>query len=148
MKASPYLYFNGNCREAFEFYANCLDAEIAGMITYGEAPPDPAFSEDWSDKVLHARLTLEGGAIMGTDAPPPDFEEPRGFSVHLSMDTAADAERVYAALAQDAVFAMPLEETFLASRFAMVKDRFGTRWEIECEKPMPWTRSADTASGL
>lgn len=138
MKLNPYLYFNGNCREAFDSYVKHLGATYLMCLTYADAPPSPAPAGDGPppprDTIMHARLQLGEGILMGADAPPDRFHEMAGFSINLDTRDPKEAERLYAALSEKGQIFMPLEETFWAKRFAMFKDRFGVPWMINCEK--------------
>ncbi|MGC2409898.1 MAG: VOC family protein [Methyloceanibacter sp.] len=91
-------------------------------------------SSEWRNKILHARLTVGGFVLMASDAPPDRYEQPKGFSVTLSVDTPAEAERIFTALAENGTVRMKIEQTFFAARFGMLVDQFGTPWIIICEK--------------
>jgi PhnB protein len=104
MQMNPYLYFDGDCEAAFKFYESVLGAKI------GEQ------------------------ALMASDAPPGRFEKQAGFSLSLGFTDAAEAERVYHALAENGTKTMPIAETFWAVRFGMLVDRFGIPWMVNCEK--------------
>ena len=137
MQVSPYLYFTGQCEEAFNFYAKCLDAKIEAMMTHEGSPAEAQTPPEWKKKILHARMNVEGVLIMGSDAPPGRGQKAQGFSVSLSFKNPADAERVYNALSENATsIFMPLQETFWALKFAMFNDKFGTPWMVNCEKVM------------
>ena len=87
----------------------------------------------WSDKVMHGNLTIGDQALMGADAPPGRYEEPKGISLSLHIKSVADAERIFDELAEGGRVVMPLEKTFWAARFGMLVDRFGIPWMINCE---------------
>lgn len=133
MRVNTYLTFNGNCAEAFEFYAESLRGTIAMMLTHAEAPNASQVPAEWQNKVMHTRLEIGDQVLMGSDAPPAMFEPPQGFSVSLAVDSAAEAERIYQALADGGTVRMPLQQTFWAERFAMLVDRFGVPWMINYE---------------
>jgi PhnB protein len=135
MQLVTHLIFNGQCQEAFEFYAQCLGGKITLMMSHADAPmPKPPASE-WRDKILHATLTLGDQELAGADLTPEQYRKPQGFSVILSIDDLAEAERIFKTLAEDGNVQMPLQETFWALRFGVLVDRFGTPWEINCSKP-------------
>ena len=134
MQMTPYLTFNGQCEAAFRFYEERLGAKITCMMTYGETPAAEHSPPDMQDKVIHARLTLGDDVLMGSDAPQGRYEETRGFSVALGIDEPAEAERVFHALAEGGSVCMPIEETFWATRFGMLVDKFGIPWMVNCEK--------------
>lgn len=130
MTATPYLNFDGNCREAIELYADVLGGEIIMMQTHGESPIADETPPEQHDKILHARLEAGDVLLMASDAPPGYYSKPQGLFVSLNPDTVEDAERIYAALSKGGHVFMKLEETFWAERFAMFADRFGTPWMI------------------
>jgi len=134
MQLNPYLQFNGQCEAAFKFYEECLGGKIAFKITYGESPMADQTPSELRGKIMHMRLLVGDKVLMGSDAPPPRYEPPKGFSVSLGIETPAEAERIYKALSEKGTVIMPLEETFWAQRFAMFVDQFGTPWMINCEK--------------
>ena len=135
MRANPYLMFNGDCREAFEFYARSLGGRIEMMQTHGDSPAKGHTPPDWHDKVLHARLTAGDVVLMGSDAPPGRKETPQGLWVSLDVEKAADARRIFDAFADGGQVRMPFDKTFWAAGgFGMVIDRFGTPWMVNCDK--------------
>lgn len=134
MQVNPYLGFDGCCREAFELYVKVLGAKLEMLMTHGESPEADHVAPEWRDKVLHASLSLGNFLIMGSDWPPEYQKAKQGFSVSLSVDSAAEAERVFSGLAEGGTVTMPLTQTFWAHRFGMLTDRFGTPWMINCEK--------------
>ena len=136
MKVDIYLNFGGNCREAFEFYAEHLGAKVTSIATNAQAPGGGAGGPDWGEKVLHARIEIGGAVVMGADIPSPPFEPIRSAYLSMSVDTIEEAERMYALLSEGGQVYMKMEETFFAHRFAMLRDRFGTSWMILNEKPM------------
>jgi PhnB protein len=134
MQIVPYLNFNGQCEPAFKFYEQCLGGKIVAMFTFGGTPAAEHVGPESQDRIMHARLVVGDAVLMGSDSPPELFRAPEGQYVSLMVDTPAEAERIYKALAEGGQVRMPLEETFWASRFAMLVDRFGTPWMINCEK--------------
>ena len=130
MKVTPYLYFNGNCEEAFKFYEKCFGAKILMMMPHRGSPAENMMPPGWGDKILHASLNL-----YASDAPPDRYSKPGGFFVSLHVETIGEAERVFTELSAGGQVHMELQETFWALRFAMFSDRFGTPWMINCEKP-------------
>jgi len=134
MQFTPYLNFNGACAEAFRFYEKVFGGEIVMMQTHGESPMAGKAPSEWNDRVMHARLVLRDGVLMGSDAPPQYFQPAQGIAISFQAQDAAEAERVFAALAEGGTVRMPLEQTFWAERFGMVTDRFGTPWMVNFEK--------------
>jgi PhnB protein len=134
MQLNPYLTFNGQCEAAFKFYEECLGGKIVAMVTHAGTPAEEHVPTEWRNKILHARLIVGDEVLMGSDAPPDRYEEPKGFSVALGIDDPADAERIFHALAENGTVRMPLQQTFWAIRFGMLVDRFGIPWMVNCEQ--------------
>jgi PhnB protein len=134
MEISPYLNFNGQCAEAFTFYAECLGGKIVMMQTFGESPMKDQVPPEFQDKVLHVRLEVGGQALMGSDAPVGRYDAPQGMSVSLSIPKASEGERIFAALSAGGRVTMPFAKTFWAAGFGMVVDRFGIPWMVNCEQ--------------
>jgi PhnB protein len=135
MQLNPYLTFNGQCEAAFKFYEQCLGGKIEAMMPHAGTPAEEHVPVEWRDKIMHARLAVGEGVLMGSDAPPERYEKPRGFSVSLQIKDPAQAERAFHALAEGGAVQMPIQPTFWAARFGMLVDRFGTPWMINCDKP-------------
>jgi PhnB protein len=134
MQLNSYLYFDGQCEEAFNFYAKCLGGKIESMITHEGTPAENQVPAEWRRKIMHARLVVGDQVLMASDAPPDHFHKPQGFSVNIGVNDIAQAERIFHALADQGRVTMPIAETFWAARFGMLVDRFGTPWMINCEK--------------
>jgi len=133
MQMSPYLSFRGDCDAAFSFYEQHLGGQRGECFRYGGSPMADQAPPDWSDKIMHGSITVGGQVLMGADVLPMQYEAPRGFTLSLHLHGAADAERIFTALANGGNVVMPLEKTFWAERFGMVVDRFGIPWSINCE---------------
>jgi PhnB protein len=136
MQLNPYLMFKGDCEAAFKFYEKALGGKVQVMMRYDGSPAAQHVPPEWRNKIMHARLTVGDEVLMGSDPPPPQQDSMKGFSVTLSVREAAEAERIFTALAENGSIKMPIGETFWAVRFGMIVDRFGTPWMINCEKPM------------
>ena len=135
MKVNTYLNYGGNCGDAFRFYVKELGAKINMLMTHGQSPV-PGLGEEMKDKVLYASLSIADTVVMGSDVPADRFQPMRSVYLCLSVDSDAEAERVYALLSEGGQVFMPIQETFFASKFAQLRDRFGTSWMIIHEKPM------------
>jgi PhnB protein len=135
MKLYTYLNYGGNCRQAFEFYAEHLGGKITMITTHGEQPDTSRTPPEWNDKVLHARIELGDAVVMGADIPNDRFQPMRSAYLTLMLDSPEEAERVYALLSDGGEIFMKMEETFFAKRFAMLRDRFGTSWMLLNESP-------------
>jgi PhnB protein len=132
MQVSPYLHFNGNCEAAFKFYEKVLGAKIVMMLTHEGAPADMPTPPEWKKKIMHARISIDGEIIMGSDAPPAHFHKPQGFSVSLSVADPAEAERKFTALCEGGSVHMPFGKTFFSKGFGMGADQFGIPWMVNC----------------
>jgi PhnB protein len=137
MKLNTYLNYGGNCAQAFRFYEEHLGGKITMMMTHGEQPGGANVPPERQKDILYARLTLGGTELMGSDVPPERFQPMRSAYLSLSVDSIEEAERVHAVLSDGGQIFMPMEETFFAFRFSMLRDKFGTSWMIICERPMP-----------
>lgn len=136
MQLNPYLMFEGQCEEAFKFYAKVLGGKILAMLPHEGTPAASHTPAEWQKKIIHARLQVGDKLLMGSDAPPGRQSPRRGFTVTIGADTPAEAERIFHALSESGTVTMPIQETFWAHRFGMLTDRFGTPWMVNCEKPM------------
>jgi len=135
MKLNTYLNYGGNCAEAFRFYEKELGAKIDMLMTHGQSP-EPRLGEEMKDKVLYASITIAGTVVMASDVPAERFQPMRSVYLCLGVDSDAEAERIYALLGEGGQVYMPIQETFFATRFAQLRDRFGTSWMIIHDKPM------------
>jgi len=131
MKLYSQLNFGGNCAEAFRFYEQHLGGKITMMMRQNQMPNPPAGA---GDAVIHARMDIAGTVLIGNDVPEAHFQKMRSVYLYLSLDSVDEAERVYKLLSKDGEVFMPLEETFFATRFAMLRDRFGVSWSIIHER--------------
>ncbi len=137
-KLSTYVFFDGNCAEAFRFYERALGGKIVISMTYAQMPAGshpsdcPPLDPRHADKIMHVSLQVGNDVLMGADAVMGDPAHPgnAGYSIHLAVDDAARATAVFNALADGGTVIMPLDETFWAKRFGMVTDRFGIDWMI------------------
>ncbi len=132
----PYIFFNGRCEEALEFYRTALDAELLFMMRFRESPtPHPGeVPSNWGEKIMHASLRIGRTVIMVSDGvgEPPEF---KNFYLSITVSTEADADSAFSALSQDGQVRMPIAKTFWSPRFGMVTDRFGLGWMIQCDDP-------------
>ena len=131
MHINPYLFFDGNCREAFETYARLLGGEVTLMLTYGEHA-DGLGGPEWAERMYHATVAIAGTELLGADCPPGAFQPIQGFTVTLAPDDPAEARRIFDALADGGKVTQPLQETFWSAAFGQVVDRFGVPWMINC----------------
>jgi PhnB protein len=136
MKLSTHLNFAGNCAQAFHYYEQNLGGKILMLMKQSQAP-GAGPNTGGADPVLHARLQIGEAILIANDVPPDRFQPMRSAYLYLSVDSAQEAERVYALLMKGGEAYMPLQETFFASRFSQLRDQFGTLWTLLHERPMP-----------
>jgi PhnB protein len=133
MQVQPYLFFDGRCEEAIEFYRTTLGAEVTILMRYKDSPepqqPDmiPPGAED---KVMHANLRIGDSEVMVSDGRCQGQPRFQGFALSLTAADDAEAERLFAALADGGQVQMPMSKTFFSSRFGMAADRFGVSWMV------------------
>ena len=135
MQLHTYLNYGGNCEEAFRFYERHLGGTITMLMRHGEQPAPTGVLPEWKDKVLHARMNLGGTELLGADIPGDRFQPMRSAYLSLTVDSIDETERIYALLSVGGQIFMPIDETFFANRFAMLRDRFGTSWMLLHPKP-------------
>ncbi len=134
----PYLFFNGNCEQAVDFYRKALGAEVEMMMRFKESPephPPGMLAPGWEDKVMHSSLRIGQTTVMASDGCGTEKSAFDGFSLSLAVATEAEADRAFAALADGGQVRMPLAKTFWSPRFGMLQDRFGIGWMISVTSP-------------
>jgi PhnB protein len=134
MQLNPYLLFNGQCEEAFKFYEKLLGGKIEAITTHEETPAANSVPAEWRKKIIHARMTVAGQLLMGSDMASEHPEKPQGFSINISVNDPGEGKRIFDALAENGTVKMPYGETFWAKGFGMLDDRFGIPWMVNCEK--------------
>lgn len=135
MQLNTYVNFAGKCAEAFRYYEKHVGGKIGMMMTHGEAPDQSQVKPELKDAVLHAKISIGDTELMGADIP--HAQPMRSAYLSLSVQTDAEAERLFAALSDGGEVFMPMQETFFATRFAQLRDRYGINWMILHERPMP-----------
>ena len=133
MRLSPHLSFDGTCREAFGFYERVLGGSIVTMLTYGASPMADDVPPEARDRIVHATLTFGDAALSGADAPPGQFEPPRGFQLLLQPEGAEESRRVFDLLSEGAEIIVPPQTTFWSPFYGALVDKFGIPWEISAE---------------
>lgn len=131
MKLYTQLNFPGTCEEAFRFYEKHLGGKITFIMRQNEAPDAPP---DATSAVIHARMDIADTVLIGNDVPASIFQQMKSVYLYLALDTPAEADRVYKVLSKRGEVYMDLGETFFATRFWMLRDRFGVSWSIINEK--------------
>ena len=129
----PYLFFNGRCEEAIEFYKNALGAEVQMMMRYKESPEPPPpgmVPPGFENKVMHASLRVGQTIVMASDGCTADGPKFEGFSLSVAVSTPAEVDAIFNALAVGGKVGMPLNKTFWSPRFGMVTDKFGVGWMV------------------
>jgi PhnB protein len=135
MKLHTYLNYGGNCEQAFRFYERHLGGKITTMMTRDEAPHQGEVPAGWKNSIQYASMNLGETELMGADVPPERFQPMRSVYLSLTVGSTDEAERIYTLLSDGGQIFMPMEETFFAFRFGMLRDTFGTSWMILCQKP-------------
>jgi PhnB protein len=135
MNIIPHLNFNGQCKEAFDFYAKLLDGEVKFSMTWGEVPGGAAdqFPPETHKLIMHTTLEVDGDFIMGADSPPDRYTPPKGITVSIGVKDKAKGEKIFNALANGGSVTMPYAETFWSPGFGMCVDRFGIPWMVNTE---------------
>lgn len=136
MKLRTYLNYGGNCAEALQFYEKHLGGKILMMMTHGQSPEASNTKPEWKNAILYAQIAIGDTEIMASDVPTERFQPMRSVYLSLSVDTDLEAERIYNLLTEGGEVYMPMQETFFASRFGQLRDRFGTSWMVIHEKAM------------
>jgi PhnB protein len=130
MQVQPYLFFDGRCEEAIEFYKSTLGANVEMLMRFKQSPEPQANPPEAGDKVMHMSFRIGETSIMASDGRCQGQPSFQGFSLALTVPDDTEAERLFGALAEGGQVQMPLAKTFFASRFGMVADRFGVPWMI------------------
>ncbi len=136
MKVHVQLNFGGNCEEAFRFYEKHLGGKITVMMKMGEMPDQSMVPPEMKNKIAHTRMTLAGMDVIGNDTPADTFKPIHSSYLLLEVDSPKAADDMYAVLKEGGRVGMPIAETFFATRFAQLRDRFGILWTIIHAKQM------------
>jgi len=132
-KLDSYLFFDGNCADAMRFYERTLGGKLQ-LMTHAQSPMADQTPPGSADRIMHARLELEGGALMASDSMVGQpYGGMKGFSLSLSSPDVAQGKRTFDALADGGSVTMPFQKTFWADGFGMLVDRFGTPWMVNVE---------------
>lgn len=133
MQVQSYLFFNGSCEAAIEFYRKALGAEVLMLMRNSESPepaPPGMLPPGSENKIMHASFRIGETTLMASDGHCSGQTEFKGFSLSLTVASVAEADRSFAALADGGQVQMPLTRTFWSPRFGMLTDRFGVGWMI------------------
>ena len=143
MQVQPYLFFEGRCEEALNFYRSAVGAKLNGLMHYKDNPDlqasggCPDGSAPPPDKVMHASFSIGDTTLMASDGMASGKAEFKGMALTLTADSDAQAQRLFDALAAGGKVQMPLTKTFYASSFGMLADRFGVSWMVIVPTPQP-----------
>jgi len=133
MYVQPYVFFNGRCEEALNYYSEKLGAQVIFKMHFRDAPPDPNNPPrpELADKIMHANVQLGTTFWMASDgACDPAAGSFNGFSLSLTVEDSAIAEKSFNALADGGQVVMPFQKTFWSDGFGVVEDRFGLKWMV------------------
>ena len=136
----PYLFFDGKCEEALNFYTKALGAKVEMLMRFKDAPPGegcPGGTTPPADKVMHASFRIGDSVLMASDGMCEGKMAFQGFALSISLPSEEEAKKVFAALADGGQVQMPLGKTFYSPCFGMVADRFGMGWMVIVPAPMP-----------
>jgi PhnB protein len=136
MKLYPQLNFGGNCEEAFLFYQKNLQGKITAMMKQNQLPSQYNVLPGMENAVVHARMNIGDVELIGNDVPPGRFQPVRSAYLYLTLDSTAAADKAWTALVDGGEATMPIAETFFATRFGQLRDKFGVLWSIIHPKAM------------
>lgn len=136
MNLYTHLNFGGNCEEAFHSYEQHLGGKITAMMKRSQLPAEYKVQPGTENAFMHARMSIAGTELIANDVPKDHFKPVRSSYLFLVVDSAEEADRVFAILADGGEIGMPIAQTFFASRFGQLRDWFGTLWTIIHERPM------------
>jgi PhnB protein len=136
MTIQSYLFFDGRCDEAIEFYKKAVGAEVAMLMRWKDSPDKTMCAPGNENKVMHSCLKIGDASVMASDGRNTGNPKFDGFALSLNVKTDAEAQTRFKALSEGGEVAMPLGPTFFATSFGMVKDRFGVNWMVIKQKPM------------
>ena len=126
-----YLFFDGTCAEAMQFYQKTIGGQMMAMLKYSESPEPAHQQAEGKDRIMHAHLLIEGRNLMASDTPPGQpATAPSGFALSLNYPSADDARKAFEALGAGGKVTMPMAKTFWIETFGMVTDRFGIPWMV------------------
>ena len=134
MKINHYLFYDGNCEEAFKWYAKIFGVDNLYMQRFRDIPGESPFSKDMDDKVMHVALSLEGGCLMGSDDLTENYQKPTGMAVSLNFDNVEEARGIFEKLSEGGTVRMKFEPTFFSPGFGVLEDKFGIPWMVNTEQ--------------
>jgi len=130
MNVQPYLFFDGRCEEALEFYKQAIGAEIGMLMRFKDAPDQSMITPGAENKVMHAQVQIGDATVLMSDGHCQGKINFQGFALTISAKSEAEADKTFAALAAGGQVTMPLAKTFFSPRFGMLADKFGVGWMV------------------
>jgi PhnB protein len=135
MYIQPYLFFDGRCQEALDFYVSALGAKVEMLMRFKESPePNSSMAHASGDNIMHSSVRIGDTVIMASDGYGKGKPVFQGFSLAISAKSPAEADRLFSALAKDGTIQQPLVKTFFSPSFGMVTDKFGVPWMVVVEQ--------------
>ena len=132
MSLSFHIDFNGRCQEAFEYYAGHLGGSIGTMLQFKDSPAASSVSADWQHKIVHADVSIKGVELAGADLLPDQYQKPTGFYLLLGFNTEGEVNSAFDKLADGGETILPPQKTFWSPCYAIVVDRYGVPWKLNC----------------
>jgi PhnB protein len=134
MQVQPYLFFDGRCEEALEFYKKAVGAKVTALMRFKDCPSQAQNPPGSAEKVMHCNFSIGSSQIMASDGDCKGHMKSEGFALSIAADSTDQAEQMFNGLIPGGQVTLPLGETFFAKRFGMLKDKFGVHWMIMAEK--------------
>ncbi len=138
MNLNTYLFFDGNCREAFEFYQSVFGGDFSAFMTYGDGPEEMQIPDDHKNQIMHVSLPVGTTTLMGSDrwvGNSHPFNAGNNFGIAIGLQDKERSDELFARLSEGGEVTMPMETVFWGDYFGSLKDRFGVEWMISCELP-------------
>jgi len=130
MRVQPYLFFDGRCEEALNFYKNAIGAKVNVLMRWKDGPDKSMCTPSNADKVMHAQFQVGETAVMASDGRNAGLPKFGGFALSILAQTEAEADNMFAGLGAGGEITMPMTKTFFSPRFGMLSDRFGVSWMV------------------
>jgi PhnB protein len=130
MNVQPYLFFDGRCEEALEFYKKAIGAKVAMLMRFKDAPDKSMISPGVEEKIMHAQVQIGDTNVLASDGRCQGKMNFQGFALTINAKDEAEADKMFGALAEGGQVTMPLAKTFFSKRFGMLADKFGVGWMV------------------
>ena len=134
MQVQPYLFFDGRCDEALDFYKKAVGAKVEARMSWKDCPDQGGCKPGNENKVMHAAFKVGDATVLASDGNCEGKPEFKGFSLTISAKTEAEADKMFAALSDGGEVQLPLTKTFFSPKFGMCADKFGIPWMVSCER--------------